>query len=138
MKNLSYVITLAEKNDAEKIETAITAIFNSFDAIMLINDAEGGIEQIRFVSQVGWLFTHALWGIVSESDEESDFKQLANLLSKVLRHPKLPTEIWNELMQAVNTTHSNGDKDIIDEMETSPEMLEKILTAYQKKHGDEN
>jgi len=67
---------------------------------------------------------------------ESESTDLGLLLSKVLRHPELPPFLFGEIMQAVNTVHSDADRQMIDEMETSPEMLSKIFEAYQANHGD--
>ncbi len=60
---------------------------------------------------------------------KSDGAELADLLSKILRHPSVPTDLFNVVGEAVNSLNDAIDHD-------SPEHIEYALRAFERKEKE--
>jgi|SRR6185369_5901271 len=149
MINHEFEIRYKTGTRIEQIEMACLSLLNLFaslytNAISMADDEERFQEITIDLSKIGTAFVDSVRENLShfiEPDDEKeleqpDFGRLAKMLSSVLRNPKLPVQLNNEIMQAINNIHNSAETSMIDELETSPEYLKSIFEAYYKNHSE--
>ena len=145
--NQEFKIEFQKGSRIEQIERAcfyLFSIFSALDADPQSDEHPLGSHAIANFSQIGAAFTDSIYANISEfiepeiSDAQPDFEGLGRRLSEVMRHPSLPVDLFNDIMQGVNHIHNQSDSGMIDALETAPEYLKGIFEAYHAKHKDEN
>jgi len=117
----------------------ITAIKSSAENVSGGDDEENFTKHTESVAQLCDIASEKLtsvWANVSDietetdDENESESKPLADMISAVLNHPEIPTELFDAVIEGLDEVADKGRFKTLRKLESSPEYISKILSDY--------